>query len=113
MYTLFPFCVKEFEKMNVVDLIEAAQGRAGTLGEVAKQLKKPQSRISEWKKGKGKPSAGDIACMAKLAGLPVLITVAMVESDLHPETAPLWEAALGEARAPAYWSRLGADCALC
>lgn len=85
--------------MNVVDLIDAAQVKAGTLKEVAKELQKPQTRISEWKKGKGKPSAADIAAMAQIAGLPVLITLAMVEADLEPETRPLWERALGEVNA--------------
>lgn len=85
--------------MNVVDLIQAAQDKAGTLGEVAKQLHKPQTRISEWKKGKGRPSAADIACMAKVAGLPVFITLAMVEAELEPETKPIWEKALGEVNA--------------
>lgn len=99
--------------MNVNSLIEAAQNKAGTLGEVAKKLRKPQSRISEWKKGKGKPSAADIACMARVAGLPVFETLASVEKDLDPETAHLWDAALGEVSALHYAPESAGHCVLC
>ena len=82
--------------MDVVTLIEAAKKKTGTLGALANKLGKHQNRISEWKRHTGKPSAAEIALMAKIAGLPVLITLAMVEAELEPETAPLWHEALGE-----------------
>lgn len=85
--------------MNVVELIDRAGMAAGSLGVLANRMHKHPARISEWKSGKRKPDAAEIAYMARVAGLPVLITVAMVEAELHPETAELWETALGEIEA--------------
>ncbi len=85
--------------MNVVELVEAATNAKGSALELAQVLHKAPARITEWKKRRGKPSAADIAAMAQIAGLPVLITLAMVEADLEPETRPLWERALGEVEA--------------
>lgn len=85
--------------MNVGQLIDAAKVKTGTLGKLAEQLNKHQNRLTEWKKGERKPSPADVAAMAQIAGLPVLITLAMVEADLEPETRPLWEKALGEVNA--------------
>lgn len=99
--------------MNVAELIDSAGKSAGSLGDLAKKMGKHPARISEWKSGKRKPDAAEIGYMAKLAGLPVLITIALISKEIHPETAALWDDALGEASAPTYWSRLGADCILC
>jgi len=85
--------------MNVVDLIDRAGMAAGSLTVLASRMHKHPARISEWKNGKRKPDAAEIAYMAKTAGLPVLITVAMIEAELHPETRDLWETALGEIEA--------------
>ena len=85
--------------MRLSDLVEAAAARAGTAKQLAEMMKKRPSRLSEWKSGAQKPDAAEIAYMAKVAGLPVLITVALVEAELHPETAELWNAALGEIEA--------------
>ena len=82
--------------MNIVELIESAARARGSALELAREMRKAPARITEWKKGRAKPDAAEIAYMAKVAGLPVLITVAMIEAELHPETAPLWHAALGE-----------------
>lgn len=82
--------------MKVSDLIEAAAKARGSALELAREMRKAPARLSEWKKGRAKPDASEIAYMAHVAGLPVLITVAMIESELHPETRALWEAALGE-----------------
>lgn len=84
--------------MRVGELIEAAAAKAGTAKELAAMMGKRPSRLSEWKSGAQKPDAREIAYLAKVAGLPVLITVALVESELHPESAQLWEQALGESR---------------
>ena len=99
--------------MNLTTLIEQAARNKGGAKYLAKEMGKNPARLSEWKKGIGKPDASEIAYMAKVAGLPILITLAFVEKDLHPETSEMWDAALGEASAPTYWSRLGADCILC
>lgn len=85
--------------MNVNDLIDRAGKVAGSLGKLANAMHKHPARLSEWKSGKRKPDAAEVAYMAKIAGLPVLITVAMVEAELHPETAELWNTALGEIEA--------------
>ena len=85
--------------MKVSDLIDRAGQVAGSLGQLAHAMHKHPARLSEWKSGKRKPDAAEVAYMAKVAGLPVLITVALVEAELHPETAELWNAALGEIEA--------------
>lgn len=85
--------------MKVNDLIDLAGAKVGSLGQLAQTMHKHPARLSEWKSGKRKPDAAEIAYMAKAAGLPVLITVAMIEAELHPETRELWEAALGEIEA--------------
>ena len=85
--------------MDLMRLIEEASRAKGSSLELARCMRKAPARISEWKKGKSKPDAGEVAYMAKVAGLPVLITVAMIEAELHPETRELWEAALGEVEA--------------
>lgn len=86
--------------MNVVELVNAAAKAKGTSIELAKSMGKSPARLSEWKNGKRKPDASEIAYMAKLAGLPVLITVALVEREIDPANATLWEEALGEVNAP-------------
>ena len=85
--------------MKVNDLIDQAGAVVGSLGQLAQAMHKHPARISEWKSGKRKPDAAEVAYMAKVAGLPVLITVAMIEAELHPETRELWEKALGEIEA--------------
>ncbi|MGN6085406.1 helix-turn-helix domain-containing protein [Trinickia sp.] len=72
---------------------------ANSLGYVAETIGKSQSRISEWKKGIGKPSATDIMLMAEIAGLPPLETLAEVESQLDADRASVWMRALGNLRA--------------
>jgi len=82
--------------MNLLNLIEEASRAKGSAMELARCMKKAPARITEWKKGRAKPDAGEVAYMAKAAGLPVLITVAMIEAELHPEKAEIWKEALGE-----------------
>ncbi len=99
--------------MKVSELVGKAAQAAGSGKQLAAMMRKTPSRISEWKSGERKPDTSEIAYLAKVAGLPVLITVALVESELHPESAQLWEQALGEARSPTYWQRVGDLCILC
>ena len=82
--------------MKLATLIEAAAKKAGTARQLAKAMHTSPSRLSEWKNHSRKPDTSEVAYMAKVAGLPVLITVAMIEAELHPETRDLWETALGE-----------------
>lgn len=85
--------------MKLATLIEAAAKKAGTARQLAKAMHTSPSRLSEWKNHSRKPDTSEVAYMAKVAGLPVLITVAMIEAELHPETRELWEMALGEIEA--------------
>jgi len=82
--------------MYLNDLIERAGEAAGSLGRLAKAMHKHPARISEWRHGRRKPDASEIAYMADIAGLPVLITVAMIEAQLNPDAKAIWEKALGE-----------------
>jgi hypothetical protein len=99
--------------MQVKELVQVASEKAGNGKILAELIKRPPSRISEWKAGKRTPDASEIACMAKVAGLPVLITLALVEREIDPDSAQLWEAALGEVNAPPGLLQAGAICALC
>ncbi|MEK8084892.1 transcriptional regulator [Aquabacterium sp. A3] len=85
--------------MTLTELIEQAAARAGSHGELAKLLDRHQTRLSEWKKGKQKPDAHEVAFMAELAGLPVLETVAEIEAQLDERYAAVWRSALGKLKA--------------
>ena len=99
--------------MKVAELVDAAAEKAGTAKKLAEMMGKRPTRLSEWKAGSQVPDSAEIAFMAKVAGLPVLITIALISKEIYPDRAWLWDEALGEAKAPTYWSRLGADCILC
>ena len=78
-------------------LIDQARGKSGqTFGEIATELGRNQTRISEWRSGKAKPEASEIAYFAEKAGLPVLETVAELEAQLRPAYAGIWAKALKE-----------------
>ena len=80
--------------MNLNNLIDDAKRNAGSLGSLAKELGKSQSRISEWKAGTRKPDASEIAFLAERAGRSVLATVAEIEAELNPRYAILWKNAV-------------------
>lgn len=82
--------------MDLATLIDVAKENAGSYGAVADRLGKHQNRFSEWKKGVRQPDTGEIATMALIAKLPILQTVAEIESQIHPETAEVWKVALKE-----------------
>ena len=87
--------------MDVRELIHRAKKAKGSLGNVAKEIGIHQSILSEWKAGRRKPDANEIAYLAECAGLPVLETVAEVQANLSADSryAPIWKAALGKLRA--------------
>ena len=86
--------------MEIKQLIEAAVKRTGKKqGEFAKELGIQPARISDWKNGKWKPNASEIAYFAEQAGLPVLETLAEIEEQSDPRFAQIWERALGNLRA--------------
>lgn len=81
---------------NLTELITKAGDEAGSLKQLAALMGKNQNRISEWRTGKAKPDAHEIAFMAEVAKLPVLQTVAEIESQLDSRYADVWRAALGK-----------------
>lgn len=82
--------------MDVKTLIELASKKYGTRAGLARAMKKSPSRVSEWASGDQKPDAHEIAFMAECAGLPVLATVAEIESQLDERYASIWREALGK-----------------
>lgn len=82
--------------MTLNELIDAAAESVNGKGPLAKAMGKHPARISEWVSGKQKPDAHEIAFMAELAKLPVLQTVAEIESQLDSRYAEVWRNALGK-----------------
>lgn len=86
-------------KITVESLIDHARANSGlSFGELAAQLDRNQTRISEWRKGKAKPDASEIAFFAEKAGFPILETVAELEAELHPKYAHIWKNAVSNMR---------------
>jgi transcriptional regulator with XRE-family HTH domain len=68
-----------------------------SFGDLAKELGRNQTRISEWRSGQRKPDAGELAFFAEKAGfrgLEIFEAVAEIESQLRPEYAEVWQRAL-------------------
>lgn len=82
--------------MNLSELIEAAAHKAGSQADLAAEMQKQPARLSEWKKGKHRPDAGEIAYLAEKAGLPILTTLAEIEAQLDEKHSHVWRAALGK-----------------
>lgn len=82
--------------MTLIELIELAAAKKGTLGKLAEGMGRHQNRITEWKKGASKPDANEVAYLAECAGLPVLQTVAEIEAQLDDRYASIWREALGK-----------------
>lgn len=79
-------------------LLERARERSNqTYGELAKELGRNQTRISEWRSGKAKPDAGELAFFAEKAGfqgIEIFEAIAEIESQLRPEFAEVWQRAM-------------------
>lgn len=85
--------------MDIKFLIDTAKEKSGmTLGAMADEMHISQVRISEWKKGKYRPSASDIAYLAEKARFSVLETLAELEAQQRPELAAVWQRALNQVR---------------
>lgn len=82
--------------MDLPKLIELAAQAIGSQQDLATAMGKKPARLSEWKKGTQKPDAHEIAFLAKCAGLPVLSTVAEIESQLDSRYSAIWSEALGK-----------------
>lgn len=88
--------------MRMLELIDLAKKTSGiSLGQMATELEVHQNRISEWKAGKRKPDAAEIAYFAEKAGLDVAMTLMEVQKTLEPRFSEMWERALGNLRAAA------------
>ena len=80
--------------MNIDELIDAAKRNKGSMSAVAEGLNMNQTRLSDWRAGRRKPDANEIAYLADSAGLPVFETVGMIQMQLDNRFAPIWQAAL-------------------
>ncbi len=85
--------------MDLPELLDAAKRRKGSLKDIAAELGMHPNRLSDWRAGRLKPSASEIAYLAECAGLPILETVADIESQLDSQHAGIWKRALGNLRA--------------
>ena len=81
--------------MDISELLDAAKRKKRTLGAVALELNLHQSRLSDWKSGRFRPDATQIAQLAEMAELPIFKTIAEVEASLEVgEAAQVWQRAL-------------------
>lgn len=84
--------------MQLAELIDLAGAKRGSLGNLAAEMHRHQTRLSEWKSGKRKPETSEIAYLADVAGLPIVDTVTEMESQLRPDYAEIWKKAVRELR---------------
>lgn len=85
--------------MDIKNLIDTAQKVSGQkLGQIANEMQIPQTRISEWKKGKYNPGASQIVFLAEKARLNAIETLAEFEAEINPQFAALWKKAVSEIR---------------
>ncbi|MFZ4551891.1 MAG: helix-turn-helix domain-containing protein [Aquabacterium sp.] len=82
--------------MTLVELIELAAEKRGSLKELAADMGKHQNRLTEWKKGTHKPDADEIAFLAKTAELPIVETIAQIQNELGNRYAEIWRETLGK-----------------
>jgi transcriptional regulator with XRE-family HTH domain len=80
--------------MNIDELIDAAKRKKGSMSAVAEGLQMNQTRLSDWRAGRRKPDANEIAYLADSAGLPVFETVGMIQMQLDNRFSTIWQAAL-------------------
>lgn len=71
--------------MNIAELLDAAKRKQGSLRTIADALGIRQSTPSNWRAGRNKPSATEIALLAEMAEPPVFETLAEVERELNAE----------------------------
>lgn len=82
------------KKMNIDELIDAAKRKKGSMNAVAEGLNMNQTRLSDWRAGRRKPDANEIAYLADSAGLPVFETVGMIQMQLDNRFTSIWQTAL-------------------
>jgi ribosome-binding protein aMBF1 (putative translation factor) len=85
--------------IDIPFLIDRAKQVSGkSFGDMARELNRSQTRISEWKANKAKPDASEIAYFADQANLPILETVATIEQVIRPAFYATWQKALEQGR---------------
>lgn len=81
--------------IDIPMLIAKAKQESGlTFGQMAEEMHRSRTRISEWLAAKAEPTSDDIAYLADKAHLPIIETVAA----LRPEWAHVWKKAVSELR---------------
>ncbi len=85
--------------MKLAELIDLAVTNKGSRRVVAEGLNQDPQRLTDWKAGRRKPDANEIAYLAECAGAPVLETVAEIEAQLDTRYAKIWKDALKNLRA--------------
>lgn len=85
--------------MNVKELIELAAQKVGEQKMLAGGLGMHHGRLTDWKAGRRRPEAAEIAYLADIAGLPILETVAEIEAQLSERHSNVWLKALEDWRA--------------
>ena len=85
--------------MNISELVQAAQKAVGSNEPIAEGMGVHINRLSDWKAGRRRPEASEIAYLAEIAGYPVLETVAEIESQLSGKHSNVWLKALEDWRA--------------
>lgn len=81
--------------IDVPMLIAKAKQESGlTFGQMAEEMHRSRTRISEWLSAKAEPTSDDIAYLADKARLPIIDTVVA----LRPEWAHVWRKAVSQAR---------------
>ena len=55
--------------------------------------------LSNWRAGRTKPGATEIALLAEMAGLPVFETLAEIDRELNADNRSVWDSALGNLHA--------------
>ena len=85
-------------QMTVAALLDRARDQSHmSFGDMAKELGRNQTRLSEWRAGKAKPEASEIAYFADKAGfkgVDLFEAVAEIEQQLRPQYAHLWQRAI-------------------
>lgn len=80
--------------MNVEELVQKAAIEMRTQRALATRLGVHEDMMRHWKRGRMKPTAGQIAALAECANLPILETVAEIEADLDERNGEIWKRAL-------------------
>lgn len=76
--------------MQIWYVIEAARQKKGSIGAIAAELGVSYPRVSEWKNGKYKPDATQLALLAEMAELDALEVLANIEYEGKKEQESVW-----------------------